>query len=456
MSKYNENKLVPNLRFPEFVNDGEWSYPNGDELFEPIVNKNHNSDLTILAITQEQGAIPRDMIDYHVSVTEKSIESYKVVEVGDFIISLRSFQGGIEYSNYRGLCSPAYIIIRKKVEIENDFYRHYFKSVPFIRDLNKNLEGIRDGKMISYKQFSEILIPKPKPKEQYKIAACLASLDEVITAENVKLEVLKEHKKGLLQNLFPQSRPNRDSSDEMMSMMGTKKNQGNQENQKNQGSDNVPKLRFKEFEESGEWIEEMLGNVIDYFKGFAFQSKDYTTHGRRIIRVSDMGFDYIQNEENAIYINEKDSVQYEKWQLKKDDLIITTVGSKPPMYDSIVGRSIVVESKDENSLLNQNAVCFRANSKIIQGFLNTLFKKGEYVTFIKSIIRGNANQGSIALEDLFKYKFLKPKSSKEQQKIASALSSIDELITAQGQKLEVLQMHKKGLLQGLFPNLNET
>ena len=167
MSK--KKKLIPELRFPEFKNEDEWEYLNGNELFEPISNKNHNSDLPILAITQDQGAIPRDLIDYHVTVSEKSIESYKVVEVGDFIISLRSFQGGIEYSNYLGLCSPAYIILRKKLDLVNDFYRHYFKSFSFIHDLNKNLEGIRDGKMVSYTQFSEILIPHPDKKEQQKI-----------------------------------------------------------------------------------------------------------------------------------------------------------------------------------------------------------------------------------------------------------------------------------------------
>src|SRR5690606_16146666 len=181
-------------RFPEFKKQGEWEYVYGDELFEPISNKDHNSDLPILAITQEQGAVPRDMINYHVSVTEKSIESYKVVEIGDFIISLRSFQGGIEYSNYLGLCSPAYIVLRKKEDVINDFYRHYFKSYPFIQDLNKNLEGIRDGKMISYKQFSEILIPKPLRKEQHKISSFLTSLDEVINVQNERLELLKEHK----------------------------------------------------------------------------------------------------------------------------------------------------------------------------------------------------------------------------------------------------------------------
>lgn len=227
MSK-KKNKFIPELRFPEFKNQGEWEYVYGDELFEPISNKDHNSDLPILAITQEQGAVPRDMINYHVSVTEKSIESYKVVEIGDFIISLRSFQGGIEYSNYLGLCSPAYIVLRKKEDVINDFYRHYFKSYPFIQDLNKNLEGIRDGKMISYKQFSEILIPKPLKFEQQKIASFLNSLDEVINVKNEKLELLKGHKKGLMQNLFPQE--------------GEKK----------------PAIRFPEFTNDEEWSKSVL------------------------------------------------------------------------------------------------------------------------------------------------------------------------------------------------------
>ena len=104
-------QILPKLRFPEFENDREWKYVDGNELFKPIVNKNHNSDLPILAITQEQGAVPRELIDYTVIVSDKSVENYKIVEIGDFIISLRSFQGGIEYSNYKGLCSPAYIVL---------------------------------------------------------------------------------------------------------------------------------------------------------------------------------------------------------------------------------------------------------------------------------------------------------------------------------------------------------
>lgn len=200
---------IPKLRFPEFYEEKEWIYYNGDKMFEPIVNKNHNSDLPVLAITQDQGAIPRDLIDYNVIVSDKSIEAYKVVEIGDFIISLRSFQGGIEYSKFKGLCSPAYIVLRKKSDdVCDDFYRYYFKSNQYIQDLNRNLEGIRDGKMVSYKQFSDIMIPCPKYEEQRKIASCLSAMDETINAYTEKVGLLGQYKKGLMQQMFPQNQMN--------------------------------------------------------------------------------------------------------------------------------------------------------------------------------------------------------------------------------------------------------
>ncbi|MFA7174463.1 MAG: restriction endonuclease subunit S [Kiritimatiellia bacterium] len=78
-----------------------------------------------------------------------------------------------------------------------------FKSKAFIRELTKNLEGLRDGKMISYKQFSEVLIHLPSKPEQQKIADCLSSLDDLLASHSAKLNALKEHKKGLMQQLFP-------------------------------------------------------------------------------------------------------------------------------------------------------------------------------------------------------------------------------------------------------------
>jgi type I restriction enzyme S subunit len=192
---------TPKLRFPEFREADGWEEQAGDALFDQINDRNPEPGLPVLAITQEHGAIPRHLIDYHVSVSEKSIESYKVVRVGDFIISLRSFQGGIEYSRYHGICSPAYVILRILHEGNDEYFRHYLKTERFIRILIKNLEGLRDGKMISYAQFSELRLPVPKPAEQQKIADCLTSVDELIAAQARKVDALKTHKKGLMQQL---------------------------------------------------------------------------------------------------------------------------------------------------------------------------------------------------------------------------------------------------------------
>lgn len=180
----------------------DWEMKYGNEVFKTITNKNHNSDLPILAISQEFGAIPRDMIDYQISVTDKSIATYKVVEIGDFIISLRSFQGGIEYSNYEGICSPAYIILRPHIEVDDRFYKLYMKTDNYIKELNKNIEGIRDGKMISFKQFSEIKLPYSSIEEQNKIANFLSSIDTKIEQAQKQLEKTKEFKKALLQQMF--------------------------------------------------------------------------------------------------------------------------------------------------------------------------------------------------------------------------------------------------------------
>lgn len=193
---------LPKFRFPEF--EGKWAIKDGNLVFESVSNKNHNSDLPILAITQEHGAIPRSLIDYNVSVTDKSIESYKIVEIGDFIISLRSFQGGIEYSSYVGICSPAYIILKPIIELERIFFKYYFKTPRYIKRLNKNIEGIRDGKMISFKYFSEAKLTFPTLPEQKLIASFFTVIDKKITKLKQKKALIEQYKKGVMQKIFSQ------------------------------------------------------------------------------------------------------------------------------------------------------------------------------------------------------------------------------------------------------------
>ena len=179
-----------------------WNIKFGNEIFQNISDKNHNSDLPILAITQDYGAIPRELIDYKISVTDKSVESYKVVQKGDFIISLRSFQGGIEYSDYQGICSPAYIILRPTITIDNIFYKYYLKTSKYITHLNRKLEGIRDGKMISYKYFSDIVLPVPSIEEQNKISSFLSLIETRIHTQRKIINNLKLQKNSIVKRLF--------------------------------------------------------------------------------------------------------------------------------------------------------------------------------------------------------------------------------------------------------------
>lgn len=180
----------------------EWKSVRGKNLFESHSNKEHNGDLPILAATQDKGMVYRDSIGIEIISSEESIRSYKIVERGDFVISLRSFQGGIEYSYVKGICSPAYVILKPKVALNEHFYRHYFKKEDFITRLSKTVVGIRDGKQISYEAFSSLKLPFPIIEEQQKIASFLASIDGKISLVSVQIEKMQTWKKGLLQKMF--------------------------------------------------------------------------------------------------------------------------------------------------------------------------------------------------------------------------------------------------------------
>ena len=180
----------------------KWENISARSLFASISNKSHESDLPILAATQENGMQYRDQIGVKIISSDKSISTYKIVEKGDFVISLRSFQGGIEYSQVTGICSPAYTVLKPLKIIHDHFYRYYFKKDTFITQLNGLIVGIRDGKQISYEAFSTLTLPYPSLPEQKKIADFLTAIDDKIEHVTRQLEKTTEYKKGLLQQMF--------------------------------------------------------------------------------------------------------------------------------------------------------------------------------------------------------------------------------------------------------------
>ena len=195
------NKNVPKLRFKGY-ND-EWKRVKTEEIFENISIKN-NPLLPVLAVTQDKGVILRESCGINIKYENKSLKSYKIVKPGNFIISLRSFQGGLEYSELEGIVSPAYTILNNKQNISYDFFKYYFKTYNFIKSLNIAVEGIRDGKQISYNSFKDIKIAFPSLSEQEKIASFLILVDKKIEKQKELVELLKKYKRGLLSAMFSQ------------------------------------------------------------------------------------------------------------------------------------------------------------------------------------------------------------------------------------------------------------
>ena len=180
----------------------EWNFISAGKLFENSSNKKHKGDLPILAVTQENGVVNRDSINIDIKSSQESINSYKIIDKGDFVISLRSFQGGIEHSPLQGLCSPAYTVLKNIKPIIDGFYRFYLKKDSFIEELSQTVVGIRDGKQISYKAFSILELPYPSLPEQKKISDFLFSLDDKIAVKKAEIDKLTTWKQGLLQQMF--------------------------------------------------------------------------------------------------------------------------------------------------------------------------------------------------------------------------------------------------------------
>lgn len=192
--------LTGKKRLPGFY--GAWSFPKAKELFQSVSDKDHNGDLAVLSSAQDRGIVPRDEVDIDIKYDACSLVNYKKVSKGNFVISLRSFQGGIEYSTYTGLVSPAYTVLSSRKEISDGYYKQFFKSTDYINRLNVAVYGIRDGKQISYEDFGRLQIPYPPIKEQAAIAEVLSTADREIDLLRQNIEQEKQKKKALMQLLL--------------------------------------------------------------------------------------------------------------------------------------------------------------------------------------------------------------------------------------------------------------
>ena len=200
VSSSNGLEKRPKLRFPGF--DDPWKVFKAEELFQNITDRNH-PDETVLTIIQGKGTLPREQAGRNIHYDDASLSNYKKVEQGDFIIHLRSFEGGLEMANEAGIVSPAYTILRCKRPHSSLFYDAYFHTDEFINhNLSKSVEGIRDGRQISYEAFKWLGIPYCEPTEQEKISTLFSAFNERITKQRDLVESLKKYKRGLLHDVL--------------------------------------------------------------------------------------------------------------------------------------------------------------------------------------------------------------------------------------------------------------
>lgn len=178
-----------------------WQEKRIKDIFSEISIKGYPNE-PMLCATQSKGVIPQSLYENRVVVATSGLENMKLVNVGNFVISLRSFQGGIEYAYYRGIISAAYTILELDNNNCRDFYRHFFKSSSLIKLMKKCVTGIREGQNINYTTLKYEHIPVPPIMEQREIAAYLdekcAKIDAIVEKINIQIERLKELKRSLI------------------------------------------------------------------------------------------------------------------------------------------------------------------------------------------------------------------------------------------------------------------
>ena len=398
-----DTSRVPKLRFPGFT--GAWEQRKAAEIFKSISDKNH-PELSVLSASQKLGMIHRDDIGVDIKYDKKSIAGYKRVEPGQFVIHLRSFQGGFAYANVEGITSPAYTVLDFVDKNENDplFWRIVLTSTDFIKRLETVTYGIRDGRSISFADFSTLKFNVPTFEEQRTIGKFFKKIDLTITLHQRKLSHLRELKRGLLQKMFPKSGEDR------------------------------PEVRFPGFADA--WEQRKVGELLTERNKQEPASDDYPLMA------------FIANEgvapkgdryDRSALVSDSKNKKYKKTELgdfiySSNNLETGSIGlnqygraSISPVY-SIFHPTNVADSN------------FLGRRLVRRDFINAMVRWRQGVVY---------GQWRIHESDFIKIQLSVP-VIEEQRAIGTFLDTFDDLITLHQRKLSHLQQQKKALLQQMF------
>ena len=173
------------------------------QLFKVVNEKNKKLIYSnVLSASQELGMIERSDINIDIKFEQNSISEYKIVRKGDYVVHLRSFQGGFAFSDRTGICSPAYTILRPNDIVTYGYFSYFFTSRPFIKSLKLVTYGIRDGRSINVDEWLDMTVTLPARQEQSHIIAIINAIDNKLHNENQIHSCLLQQRAFLLKAMF--------------------------------------------------------------------------------------------------------------------------------------------------------------------------------------------------------------------------------------------------------------
>ncbi len=412
-----KNNKKPQIRFKGFNDD--WEQRKLGEMFKEYSEKNH-TELPALTIIQGGGTVKREESDRNLMYDKSKLSNYKIVRKDDFIVHLRSFEGGLEKSSLEGVISPAYHTFHSD-EADSRFYYPYFRSHEFIKyKLLPHVYGIRDGRSIDIYGMKTIDIPYTSMEEQRKIGDYLEFLDHLITLHQRKCEILKKIKKSMLEKMFPKNE--------------TKK----------------PKIRFKGFND--DWEQRKFKDVFDGLQNNTFSRADLNYesgavknvhYGDVLIKFGD--FIDVSKDELPFITDESQTTKYNSSFLQDGDIIIADTAE-----DSTVGKcSEIVGSQGVKLLSGLHTIPCRPKEKYAPKFMGYYINSDAYHKQLIPLMQG-IKVTSISKSALQETDMILPKSFEEQAQIGEYFSNIDNLITLHQRKLEKLKYIKKSMLENMF------
>ena len=400
----------PEFRFPEFT--GNWIERRLGDSFDERVEKN-NPDLPLLSLGEDGLILQSETMRKDNSNSDKS--KYLRVNVGDVAYNtMRMWQGRCVYAKIEGIVSPAYTICKPKDGIDGMFHYYLFKTQRMIHLFHQNSQGlVSDTLNLKYEAFAKLkyYLP-PTLEEQKRIAECLSAIDDTISAQQKKVDALKEHKKGMMQQMFPAF------------------------------GETTPSLRFPGFE--GEWEEISLSDCFERItEKNAENNSNVLTISAQYGLISQL--DFFNKSVSAADVTGYYLLHRGDFAYNKSSSQGRPVGAIKPLklYDKGVVSTLYI--------------CFRCKDPQEIDFWEQYFEAGMLDKEILSIAQeGARNHGllNIPVSEFFNLTVRRP-SPKEQKKIAECLAAIDDTIASEEKKLEALKNHRRGMMQKMFPNPNK-